>query len=99
RARPARLVGESLTGGQVGGHIAEHRFQLDRRCQHHGPTLPNRIRDRHTPASASIQPRAKYSRKPAATTHSSGLTSRALPTALRITTQEMNPIPMPLAIE
>ena len=39
----------------------------------------------------SIHPRAKYTRKPAATTHSSGLISRALPTAERSTAQAMNP--------
>ena len=53
----------------------------------------------HTPTSVSIHPRAKYSRKPAATIHSSGLISRALPDADRRTTQAMKPTPIPLAIE
>jgi hypothetical protein len=49
--------------------------------------------------SDSIQLRAKYTRKPAATIQSSGLISRTLPAAVRRTTHAMKPTPMPLAIE
>ena len=64
----------------------------------HKSILPSRSRG-HTPISESIHPRAKYSRNPKATIHSSGLISRALPDAERSTAQAMNPTPMPLAIE
>ena len=53
----------------------------------------------YTPATDCINPRAKYSRKPAATIHSSGLISRHLPAAERTTTQLMKPALIPLAIE
>lgn len=53
----------------------------------------------HTPNSISISARAKYSRNPAATTHSSGLISRPRPAAVRTITQLMKPTPIPLAIE
>jgi hypothetical protein len=53
----------------------------------------------HTPSSDSIPLRVKYRTKPAATIHSSGLISRALPAADRTTTHVTKPTPMPLAIE
>ncbi len=57
------------------------------------------VHSSHIPISDSISPRAKYTTKPAATTHSSGLISRALPAAERVTTHTMKPTPIPLAIE
>ena len=50
------------------------------------------------PACRSTRARSTAG-SPAATIHSSGLISRALPDAARSTTQAMNPTPMPLAIE
>ena len=53
----------------------------------------------HAPNRTSIGPRTKKTRKPAATTQSSGLISRALPENERTRTQVMKPAPIPLAIE
>ncbi len=54
---------------------------------------------RQPPRRDSTGPRAKYSRKPAATIHRRGLMPFARPESDRTTTHEMKPAPMPLAIE
>ena len=51
------------------------------------------------PSSRLIGPRAKYTRKPALTTHMSGWIFFAFPDAAPMMAQEMKPTPMPLAIE
>ena len=53
----------------------------------------------YAPSRALMGPRAKYTRKPAVTTHISGCTFRIFPEQALMTAQEMNPTPMPLAME
>lgn len=53
----------------------------------------------YAPSSALMGPRAKYTRKPAVTTHISGCTFRIFPEQALMTAQEMKPTPMPLAME
>lgn len=53
----------------------------------------------YAPSRALMGPRAKYTRKPAVTTHISGCTLRILPEQALMTAQEMKPTPMPLAME
>ncbi len=57
------------------------------------------VRQAPTPNACSIGPIAKYSVNSAATTHSSGCSSRARPWATRMTAYDTSPAPMPFAIE
>lgn len=53
----------------------------------------------YAPSRALMGPRAKYTRKPAVTTHISGCTFRIFPEQALMTAQEMKPTPMPFAME